>query len=90
MLSLHLFDCTKVVALNSPNSAHVTLRTYSTNHVYARAVVRCWIWKERWRYPAISHILCRREQNSETLTGLIIHMLHFYTWICSITTLLLV
>jgi len=66
MLSLHLFDFTKVVVLNNPNSAHVPLRTYSTNHFYAR-LVRRWIWKERWRYPAISHILCRREQNSETL-----------------------
>jgi len=31
MLSLHLFDFTKIVALSSPNGADVPLRTYSTN-----------------------------------------------------------
>jgi len=31
MLSLHLFDFAKVVALNSTNDADVPLRTYSTN-----------------------------------------------------------
>jgi len=30
MLLLHLFDFTKVVALNRPNGADVPLRTYST------------------------------------------------------------
>jgi len=47
MLSLHLFDFTKVVALNSPNSADEPLRTYSTNQQPVHGHDGCRLWINR-------------------------------------------